>query len=107
MPVREEHAVPAWKEQMPLEAMEDEMRKSRLTQQRARLFRGFAAGAAVVLTTAWDAREREIPHLVLVPCLFLTLMFGLPAGCSTWESDRFGRRTRRRCNEGAEPALSG
>jgi hypothetical protein len=28
---------------------------------------------------ARDARERGVPHLVLVPCLFLTLMFG-PAG---------------------------
>jgi hypothetical protein len=28
---------------------------------------------------ARDARDRGIPHLVLVPCLFLTLMFG-PAG---------------------------
>ena len=28
---------------------------------------------------ARDARERGVPHLLLVPCLFLTLMFG-PAG---------------------------
>jgi hypothetical protein len=28
---------------------------------------------------AHDARERGVPHLLLVPCLFLTLMFG-PAG---------------------------
>ena len=28
---------------------------------------------------ARDARERRVPHLLLVPCLFLTLMFG-PAG---------------------------
>jgi hypothetical protein len=28
---------------------------------------------------ARDARERGIPHLLLVPCLFMTLMFG-PAG---------------------------
>jgi hypothetical protein len=28
---------------------------------------------------ARDARERGVPHLALVPCLFLTLMFG-PAG---------------------------
>jgi Domain of unknown function (DUF4281) len=28
---------------------------------------------------ARDARERRIPHILLVPCLFLTLMFG-PAG---------------------------
>jgi hypothetical protein len=28
---------------------------------------------------ARDARERGIPHLLLVPCLLLTLMFG-PAG---------------------------
>lgn len=26
-----------------------------------------------------DARERQVPHLLLIPCLFLTLMFG-PAG---------------------------
>ena len=28
---------------------------------------------------ALDARERRIPHLLLVPCLFMTFMFG-PAG---------------------------
>ena len=28
---------------------------------------------------ARDARERRIPHILLVPCLFMTLMFG-PAG---------------------------
>jgi hypothetical protein len=28
---------------------------------------------------ARDARERGVPHLLLIPCLFLTLMFG-PAG---------------------------
>ncbi len=28
---------------------------------------------------ARDARERHIPHMLLVPCLFMTLMFG-PAG---------------------------
>jgi hypothetical protein len=28
---------------------------------------------------ARDARDRRVPHLLLVPCLFLTLMFG-PAG---------------------------
>ena len=28
---------------------------------------------------ARDARERQVPHLLLVPCLFLTLMLG-PAG---------------------------
>ena len=28
---------------------------------------------------ARDAREHRIPHIVLVPCLFMTLMFG-PAG---------------------------
>ena len=35
-----------------------------------------------VLIGTWetrDARERGIPHLLLVPCLFLTFMFG-PAG---------------------------
>jgi hypothetical protein len=28
---------------------------------------------------ARDARERRVPHLLLIPCLFLTFMFG-PAG---------------------------
>src|SRR5689334_11477963 len=35
-----------------------------------------------LLTGTWesrDARERGVPHLVLLPCLFLTFMFG-PAG---------------------------
>jgi hypothetical protein len=35
-----------------------------------------------MLTGVWevrDARERGVPHLLVVPCLFLTLMFG-PAG---------------------------
>ena len=35
-----------------------------------------------LLIGTWEARdadERRIPHLVLLPCLFLTLMFG-PAG---------------------------
>jgi hypothetical protein len=35
-----------------------------------------------LLIGAWevrDARERGVPHLLVVPCLFLTLMFG-PAG---------------------------
>jgi hypothetical protein len=32
---------------------------------------------------ARDARERGVPHLALVPCLFLTFMFG-PAGWLTY-----------------------
>jgi hypothetical protein len=32
---------------------------------------------------ARDARERQLPHLLLVPCLFLTLMFG-PLGWLTY-----------------------
>lgn len=39
---------------------------------------------------ARDARERGVPHLLLVPCLFLTLMFG-PAGWLAYVSiRRFG-----------------
>jgi RND family efflux transporter MFP subunit len=51
MPVCKEHAVPAWKEQMPLAAMEEEM-PNLLIEQRARVLRGLVAGAAVILTTA-------------------------------------------------------
>lgn len=36
---------------------------------------------------ARDARERGVPHLLLVPCLFLTLMFG-PAGWLAYLSVR-------------------
>ena len=44
---------------------------------------------------ARDARERGVPHLLLVPCLFLTLMFG-PAGWLLYLGvrKRSGRRER-------------
>lgn len=44
---------------------------------------------------ARDARERGVPHLLLVPCLFLTLMFG-PAGWLLYLGvrTRSGRRER-------------
>ena len=40
---------------------------------------------------ARDARERGVPHLLLVPCLFLTLMFG-PAGWLAYLGVRGSRR---------------
>jgi RND family efflux transporter MFP subunit len=58
MPGCKERAVPAWKEQMPLTVMEEEMRNSPRTQ-RARLFRGFAAAAAVILTTACATQAKS------------------------------------------------
>ena len=36
---------------------------------------------------ARDARERQVPHLLLVPCLFMTLMFG-PVGWLLYMSVR-------------------
>ena len=41
---------------------------------------------------ARDARERGVPHPLLVPCLFLTLMFG-PAGWLVYQAvrTRFGQ----------------
>jgi hypothetical protein len=42
---------------------------------------------------ARDARERGVPHLLLVPCLFLTLMFG-PAGWLLYIGVRQARRSR-------------
>ena len=44
---------------------------------------------------ARDARARRVPHLLLVPCLFLTLMFG-PAGWLLYMGvrKRSGRRER-------------
>jgi hypothetical protein len=42
---------------------------------------------------ARDARERGVPHLLLVPCLFLTLMFG-PAGWLLYLGARTVRSTR-------------
>jgi hypothetical protein len=44
---------------------------------------------------ARDARARGVPHLLLVPCLFLTLMFG-PAGWLLYMGvrARTGRRER-------------
>lgn len=45
---------------------------------------------------ARDARERGVPHLLLVPCLFMTLMFG-PAGWLAYLGvRRFGRAGVRR-----------
>ena len=42
---------------------------------------------------ARDARERGVPHLLLVPCLFLTLMFG-PAGWLAYLGVRVVRGVR-------------
>jgi hypothetical protein len=44
---------------------------------------------------ARDARERGVPHLLLVPCLFVTLMFG-PAGWLLYMS---------RHQQGVDPAF--
>jgi hypothetical protein len=41
---------------------------------------------------ARDARERGVPHLLLVPCLFLTLMFG-PGGWLLYMGVRQWRRS--------------
>ncbi len=40
-----------------------------------------------------DAQKRQLPHLLVVPCLFLTLMFG-PAGWLAYRGVRlaYGRR---------------
>ena len=38
-----------------------------------------------------DARARGIPHLLLVPCLVLTFLFG-PAGWLLYQGIRLGRR---------------
>jgi hypothetical protein len=48
---------------------------------------------------ARDARERGVPHLLLVPCLFLTLMFG-PAGWLFYlgARKRSGRERLRSCS---------
>jgi hypothetical protein len=43
---------------------------------------------------ARDARERGIPHLLVVPCLFLTFMFG-PAGWLLYMGLRTVRASRR------------
>ena len=43
---------------------------------------------------ARDARARGVPHLLLVPCLFLTLMSG-PAGWLLYMGVRWQRRDRR------------
>lgn len=45
-----------------------------------------------------DARERGVPHLLVVPCLLLTFMFG-PAGWLLYQAVRQVR--------GARPAASG
>ncbi len=55
-----------------------------------------------------DARERGVPHLLLVPCLFLTFMFG-PAG---WLLYQAVRRLAARAPElagaaGKRPAAAG
>jgi hypothetical protein len=41
-----------------------------------------------------DAREQQIPHLLVVPCLALTLMFG-PAGWLLYRIVRAAHSTRR------------
>jgi RND family efflux transporter MFP subunit len=64
MPVCKEHAVPAWKEQMPITAMEEEMRNG-LFRQRARVLRG--AAAAVILTTAACATQAQSTTEPAVP----------------------------------------
>jgi hypothetical protein len=49
-----------------------------------------------LLIGAWevtDARERGIPHLLVVPCLFLTFMFG-PAGWLLYRALRASRASR-------------
>jgi hypothetical protein len=38
-----------------------------------------------------DARERRIPHLLVVPCLALTFLFG-PAGWLLYNGVRLGYR---------------
>jgi hypothetical protein len=43
---------------------------------------------------ARDARERGVPHLLLIPCLFLTLMFG-PAGWLLYLAVRRAARAAR------------
>ena len=40
---------------------------------------------------ARDARERGVPHLLVIPCLFGTFMFG-PAGWLLYRAIRAGRR---------------
>lgn len=44
---------------------------------------------------ARDARERGVPHLLLIPCLFLTFMFG-PAGWLLYQGVRAGFSVDRR-----------
>ena len=47
-----------------------------------------------LLVGSWevqDARERGVPHLLVIPCLFLTFMFG-PAGWLLYQAVR--RKTR-------------
>lgn len=48
----------SWKQETPLEAMEEEMRNS-LIRQRARLFRGLGIGAAVMLTAACATQAKS------------------------------------------------
>jgi hypothetical protein len=55
---------------------------------------------------ARDARERGVPHLLLVPCLFLTLMLG-PAGWLLYMGVRAAGPRRERVTSGASrPVLS-
>jgi hypothetical protein len=44
---------------------------------------------------ARDARERGVPHLLLVPCLFLTFMFG-PAGWLLYMAVRWTKSSQMR-----------
>jgi hypothetical protein len=44
---------------------------------------------------ARDARERGVPHLLLVPCLFLTFMFG-PAGWLLYMAVRLTKSSQMR-----------
>ena len=50
---------------------------------------------------ARDARERGVPHLLLVPCLFLTFMFG-PAGWLVYLGVRAAAGHNRRDLAGAD-----
>jgi len=46
-----------------------------------------------LLVGSWevrDARRRSVPHLLVVPCLFLTFMFG-PAGWLLYQAVRYSR----------------
>src|SRR5439155_5076165 len=49
-----------------------------------------------------DARERGIPHLAVVPCLALTLMFG-PAGWLLYNGVRLAFTKKEKAREAAAP----